>query len=36
MVVRKGKLENMVHDVITSLGCVGVVAFHEEAREIVE
>ncbi|NXC46128.1 CRYD protein, partial [Penelope pileata] len=34
LVVRKGKPEDVVHDLITQLGCVGVVAFHEEVREI--
>ncbi|XP_035410259.1 cryptochrome DASH-like isoform X1 [Cygnus atratus] len=33
LVVRKGKPEDVVSDLITQLGCVGVVAFHEEATQ---
>ncbi|KAF1407426.1 Cryptochrome DASH, partial [Spheniscus magellanicus] len=34
LVVRKGKPEDVVHDLITQLGSVSAVAFHEEVREI--
>ncbi|NXX83305.1 CRYD protein, partial [Urocolius indicus] len=33
LVVRKGKPEDVVHDLITQLGSVSAVAFHEEVRE---
>ncbi|NXK08079.1 CRYD protein, partial [Herpetotheres cachinnans] len=34
LVVRKGKPEDVVCDLITQLGSVSAVAFHEEVREI--
>ncbi|NWI12609.1 CRYD protein, partial [Crypturellus soui] len=33
LVVRKGKPEDVVHDLITQLGSVSVVVFHEEVKE---
>ncbi|NXA35801.1 CRYD protein, partial [Eudromia elegans] len=33
LVVRKGKPEDVVHDLITQLGSVTVVVFHEEVKE---
>ncbi|NWI50005.1 CRYD protein, partial [Calyptomena viridis] len=34
LVVRKGKPEDVVCDLITQLGSVSAVAFHEEVREL--
>ncbi|NXY17489.1 CRYD protein, partial [Atrichornis clamosus] len=34
LVVRKGEPEDVVHYLITQLGSVSAVAFHEEVREI--
>ncbi|NXP10416.1 CRYD protein, partial [Thinocorus orbignyianus] len=34
LVVRRGKPEDVVRDLITQLGSVSAVAFHEEVREI--
>ncbi|NXN18582.1 CRYD protein, partial [Indicator maculatus] len=34
LVVRKGKPEDVVNDLITELGSVSAVAFHEEVKEI--
>ncbi|NWV74613.1 CRYD protein, partial [Dasyornis broadbenti] len=36
LVVRKGKPEDVVCDLITQLGSVRAVVFHEEVREILE
>ncbi|NXN88809.1 CRYD protein, partial [Bombycilla garrulus] len=36
LVVRKGKPEDVVHDLITQLGSVIAVVFHEEVREILQ
>lgn len=36
LVVRKGKPEDVVRDLISQLGSVSALAFHEEVREIFE